>query len=643
MEIAKRMEADAEASQEPWKVLVHRKLQPDWFPYDPKTMRKADVDGGGSELAGAGGEEGGEKGGGEKKVWRLVSWNVNGLRALLKGGEGEGEGEGSGGKSTEKGKGKKKGGRGAAKGKAGGGEEGESQDPAGESQDQEVTMAADVAADVSADVAAEATVLCRLAERERADVVCLQETKLQEKDVGEIQKALSPSFPHSFWSCSTAKLGYSGTAVLSKVSGTLFALLLSKGVGEVQKALSPSFPHSFWSCSTAKLGYSGTAVLSKLGYSGTAVLSKASQWDLCVAVWKGRQTGVREIAKALYLPPFRTPFGAAAVESMAVLSKASGILARQARARHGGAHVRYGMDKPEHDKEGRVVTVGYKTVTVDFTVFPFQVPPLSVRYGMDRPEHDKEGRVVSPLSVRYGIGKPEHDKEGRVVTVESCHGRINRFVHVPISPTFQVPPLSVRYGINKPEHDKEGRVVTVEFAPFFLVCCYTPNSSEKLVRLDCRTKEWDDAHVAFESTQKSHVADYRTKEWDVTFGSYVKELEHQKPVIELEKQKPVVVTGDLNCAFGEIDIFHPEGNRRSSGFTDEERASFAANLLGVPWEGEEGGEEGKGGEGGEGGEKGWRLDYFLVSQSLASRVHDSYTMPDVPGSDHCPLGLILKM
>ncbi|CAI5946111.1 unnamed protein product [Closterium sp. NIES-65] len=560
-------------------------------------------------------------------------------------------------------------------------------------------MAADVAADVSADVAAEATVLCRLAERERADVVCLQETKLQEKDVGEIQKALSPSFPHSFWSCSTAKLGYSGTAVLSKVSGTLFALLLSKGVGEVQKALSPSFPHSFWSCSTAKLGYSGTAVLSKLGYSGTAVLSKASQWDLCVAVWKGRQTGVREIAKALYLPPFRTPFGAAAVESMAVLSKASGILARQARARHGGAHVRYGMDKPEHDKEGRVVTVGYKTVTVDFTVFPFQVPPLSVRYGMDRPEHDKEGRVVSPLSVRYGIGKPEHDKEGRVVTVESCHGRINRFVHVPISPTFQVPPLSVRYGINKPEHDKEGRVVTVEFAPFFLVCCYTPNSSEKLVRLDCRTKEWDDAHVAFESTQKSHVADYRTKEWDVTFGSYVKELEHQKP--ELEKQKPVVVTGDLNCAFGEIDIFHPEGNRRSSGFTDEERASFAANLLGVPWEGEEGGEEGKGGEGGEGGEKGengsggkkgeeevkgeggdeggrgkerglvdtfrsqhpnavaytywgyrskarpanrgWRLDYFLVSQSLASREHDSYTMPDVPGSDHCPLGLILKM
>ncbi|CAI5501372.1 unnamed protein product [Closterium sp. Naga37s-1] len=365
-----------------------------------------------------------------------------------RGGEGEGDGEGSGGKGTEKGKGKKKGGRGAGKGKAGGGEEGESQDPAGESQDHTATVDADVAADVSADVAAEATVLCRLAERERADVVCLQETKLQEKDVGEIQKALSPTFPHSYWSCSTAKLGYSGTAVLSKV-----------------------------------------------------------------------------------------------------------------------------------------------------------------------------------------------------------------------------PPLSVRYGINKPEHDKEGRVVTVEFAPFFLVCCYTPNSSEKLVRLD-----------------------YRTKEWDVDFGSYVKEL---------EQQKPVIVTGDLNCAFGEIDIFHPEGNRRSSGFTDEERASFAANLLGVPWEGEEEGEKGKGGEGGEGGEKGengsggkkgggegkgeggdeggrgeerglvdtfrqqhpnavaytywgyrskarpanrgWRLDYFLVSQALASRVHDSYTMPDVPGSDHCPLGLVLKM
>ncbi|CAI5496965.1 unnamed protein product, partial [Closterium sp. Naga37s-1] len=69
---------------------------------------------------------------------------------------------------------------------------------------------------------------------------------------------------------------------------------------------------------------------------------------------------------------------------------------------------------------------------------------------------------------------------------------------------------------------------------------------------------------------------------------------------ELEKQKAVVVTCDLNCALEEIDIFHPESNRRSSGFTDEERPSFAANLLGVPWEGGEGGDEGKGGAGGKG-------------------------------------------
>ncbi|CAI7850274.1 unnamed protein product [Closterium sp. NIES-53] len=102
-----------------------------------------------------------------------------------------------------------------------------------------------------------------------------------------------------------------------------------------------------------------------------------------------------------------------------------------------------------------------------------QVLPLSVRYGMDR----------SQARARQGVAgghRPEHDKEGRVVMVGSS---TNQLPNPSPHPSLQVLPLSVRYGIDRPEHDKEGRVVTVEFAPFFLVCCYTPNSSEKLVRL----------------------------------------------------------------------------------------------------------------------------------------------------------------
>ncbi|KAK7339854.1 hypothetical protein VNO77_20540 [Canavalia gladiata] len=183
----------------------------------------------------------------------------------------------------------------------------------------------------------------------------------------------------------------------------------------------------------------------------------------------------------------------------------------------------------------------------------------------------------------------------------------------------RIKPLSVRYGLGISDHDSEGRLVTAEFDTFYLISGYVPNSGDGLKRLS-----------------------YRVTQWDPSLSNYLKEL---------EKSKPVILTGDLNCAHEEIDIFNPAGNKRSAGFTDEERKSFATNFLsrgfvdtfrrqhpdviGYTYWGYR--------HGGRKTNKGWRLDYFLVSESIADKIHDSYVLPDVTGSDHCPIGLIVKL
>ncbi|KAK9922189.1 hypothetical protein M0R45_030668 [Rubus argutus] len=293
---------------EPWTVLAHKKPQKDWIPYNPKTMRLPELTR-------------------DTKFMKLMSWNVNGLRALLK---------------------------------------------------------------------LEGFSALQLSQREDFDVLCLQETKLQEKDVEDIKRSLIDGYENSFWTCSVSKLGYSGTAIISR-----------------------------------------------------------------------------------------------------------------------------------------------------------------------------------PLSVSYGLG------------------------------------LS--------DHDSEGRIVTVEFDSFYLISGYVPNSGDGLKRLT-----------------------YRITEWDPSLSNYMKEL---------EKSKPVILTGDLNCAHQEIDIYNPAGNRRSAGFTDEERQSFETNFLsrgfvdtfrrqhpgvvGYTYWGYR--------HGGRKFNRGWRLDYFLVSESVADKVHDSYILPDIIGSDHCPVGLVLRL
>ncbi|KAL7092925.1 hypothetical protein ACP275_11G011900 [Erythranthe tilingii] len=183
----------------------------------------------------------------------------------------------------------------------------------------------------------------------------------------------------------------------------------------------------------------------------------------------------------------------------------------------------------------------------------------------------------------------------------------------------RIKPLSVRYGLGISDHDSEGRLVTVEYDNFYLLCGYVPNSGDGLRRLS-----------------------YRITEWDPSLSNYMKDL---------EQSKPVILTGDLNCAHQEIDIYNPAGNKRSAGFTDEERKSFETNFLekgfvdtfrkqhpdvvGYTYWGYR--------HGGRKTNKGWRLDYFLASESIADQVHDSYILPDVGGSDHSPIGLVLKL
>ena len=178
-------------------------------------------------------------------------------------------------------------------------------------------------------------------------------------------------------------------------------------------------------------------------------------------------------------------------------------------------------------------------------------------------------------------------------------------------------PLSVAYGIGVEEHDHEGRVITLEFENFYHVTVYTPNSQAENARLDYRM-DWDDA-----------------------FRAYVKGR---------DAKKPVIICGDLNVAHNEIDLKNPKTNRRSAGFTDEERGKFTElleagfvdsfrhfypDLEGAYtwWSYMFKSRERN---------AGWRIDYFIVSDRLVPRVKDSIIHADIMGSDHCPVGLILE-
>ncbi len=174
-------------------------------------------------------------------------------------------------------------------------------------------------------------------------------------------------------------------------------------------------------------------------------------------------------------------------------------------------------------------------------------------------------------------------------------------------------PLNVTPHIGVGEHDKEGRVLTAEFADFFLVNVYVPNSKRELTRLAYRQK------------------------WDRDFLRYLERL---------EKKKPVVFCGDLNVAHTEIDLANPKANVGNHGFTPEERAGFGAfvkaGFLDTFREFEKGGGHYSWWSQMPGVRErnvGWRIDYFLASSTLRPRLKRAFIRTDVMGSDHCPVGL----
>ena len=179
-------------------------------------------------------------------------------------------------------------------------------------------------------------------------------------------------------------------------------------------------------------------------------------------------------------------------------------------------------------------------------------------------------------------------------------------------------PLSVRYNLGIPEHDTEGRAVTLEYEGFFLVCVYTPNAQDGLKRIDYRMA-WEDA-----------------------FRAYLREL---------DAQKPVIVCGDMNVAHEEIDLKNPKQNVGNAGFSDEERGKFTELLAAgftdsfrylypdrtdaYSWWSYRAAARQR--------NVGWRIDYFVISDRLREKLIDAYILPEIQGSDHCPVGLELDL
>lgn len=178
-------------------------------------------------------------------------------------------------------------------------------------------------------------------------------------------------------------------------------------------------------------------------------------------------------------------------------------------------------------------------------------------------------------------------------------------------------PLNVFYGIGIEEHDQEGRVITLEYDNFYLITVYTPNSQNELARLDYRLT------------------------WEEAFRHYL---------LGLEVKKPVIICGDLNVAHQQIDLKNPKTNTKNAGFTKEEREEMTKLLNSgfidsfrhfnptkencYSWWSYRAGARAK--------NVGWRIDYFIVSNQLESHLKDAIIYPEVLGSDHCPVALILN-
>ncbi|KZZ31771.1 exodeoxyribonuclease III, partial [Oleiphilus sp. HI0085] len=179
-------------------------------------------------------------------------------------------------------------------------------------------------------------------------------------------------------------------------------------------------------------------------------------------------------------------------------------------------------------------------------------------------------------------------------------------------------PISVQYDMGIEEHDQEGRVIAAEYDGFYLVTVYTPNSGSELKRLPYR------------------------QEWDKDFNDYLKKL---------EESKPVILCGDLNVAHKDIDLARPKPNyNKSAGYTQAEidgldryvasgfidtYRELNPETVKYSWWSYRAGARAK--------NVGWRIDYFLASQSLRDNIKAADILNDIMGSDHCPVQIDLAL
>ena len=178
-------------------------------------------------------------------------------------------------------------------------------------------------------------------------------------------------------------------------------------------------------------------------------------------------------------------------------------------------------------------------------------------------------------------------------------------------------PLSVHYGLLENKYDEEGRVITLEFSNFYYVACYVPNAGDGLKRLDFRM------------------------EFEIRMANYLKSL---------DLVKPVIYAGDLNVAHKEIDLKNPKANVNNPGFTIEERNAFSKlleynfidtyrykypNEVKYSWWSYRFNARAN--------NAGWRIDYFVVSDSIKDKIRDMIIHNEILGSDHCPIELDINI
>lgn len=232
--------------------------------------------------------------------------------------------------------------------------------------------------------------------------------------------------------------------------------------------------------------------------------------------------------------------------------------------------------------------------------------------GFDEFFENEDADIFCIQETKMQEGQADTDKQGYFKYMSSAikKGYAGTLVY------SKIKPQSVTYGINGKYND-EGRVITLEFENFYFVCCYVPNAQTDLKRLDYR--------MQFEDEMKDYL-------------------------VSLNKLKPVVYTGDLNVAHQEIDLKNPKGNERNPGFTIEERTKFT-NLLGggfidtfrylypekveYSWWSYRFSARAK--------NVGWRIDYFVVSDSLKDKLVSSEIRTAQLGSDHAPVVLNINL